>query len=169
MPIQIVWQKEAVGELTKQRITVLNAELILSCVGDVIVDASWQLPIDHSLADQSIFTKQVQAYLLNSGGNSLEVRLLSQGTLYSQKIWQALLEIPFGEVISYSALADKMGSGPRAVARACKNNPYAGIIPCHRVVSKSGIGGFMGQSKGEMVALKHRLLAYERSMFESAK
>lgn len=169
MPIQIVWQNEVVGGLTKQRIALLNAELVLSCVGEVIVDASWQLPIEQSSADQSIFTKQVQAYLLNPGGNSLEARLLSQGTLYSQKIWQALLEIPFGEVISYSALADKMGSGPRAVAQACKNNPYAGIIPCHRVVAKNGIGGFMGQSKGEMVALKHRLLAYERSMFESAK
>lgn len=169
MPIQIVWQKEAVGGLTKHRIAVQNAELILSCVGEVIVDASWQLPAEQSLADQSVYTKQVQAYLLNPCGTSLEVRLLLQGTQYSQKIWQALLEIPFGEVISYSALADKTGSGPRAVAQACKNNPYAGIIPCHRVVSKNGIGGFMGQSKGEMVVLKQRLLAYERSMLESAK
>lgn len=169
MPLRIVWQHEVYGGQTKQRIPVLNAELVLTRVGDVIVDASWHMPTDRNTCEESAFVKQVEAYLMNPGCGLLEVRLLEQGTQYSQKIWQALLEIPFGEVISYSALADKMGSGPRAVARACKNNPYAGIIPCHRVVSKNGIGGFMGQSQGEMIELKRRLLAFERSVVESAK
>jgi methylated-DNA-[protein]-cysteine S-methyltransferase len=75
-----------------------------------------------------------------------------------------LLNIPCGQVISYLQLAQKISSGPRAVAQACRNNPYAGIIPCHRVVAKAGIGGFMGQSQGPMVQLKRQLLDYEYSV-----
>jgi methylated-DNA-[protein]-cysteine S-methyltransferase len=169
MSIQIVWQNEAVGEQTQQRVRLPNAELVLTWVGNVMIDASWEIPTGRKGSDQPGVAKQIEAYLLNPDRNHLEVRLLKQGTAYSQRIWQALLAIPFGEVISYAALADKMSSGPRAVAQACKNNPYAGIIPCHRVVAKSGIGGFMGQSQGEMIQLKQQLLAYERSAAESAK
>ncbi|MBS4050133.1 MAG: methylated-DNA--[protein]-cysteine S-methyltransferase [Methylomonas sp.] len=168
MSIKIVWHHEALGKQTRQTVSVLNAELVLTKVGDVIVDASWQAAA-RSERDQSALAKQVEAYLLNPDRNPLEVQLLRQGTEYYQRIWQALLGISFGDAISYSALADKMDSGPRAVAQACKNNPYAGIIPCHRVVAKSGVGGFMGQSQGEMILLKRRLLAYERSVAESAK
>ncbi|MCK9605213.1 MAG: methylated-DNA--[protein]-cysteine S-methyltransferase [Methylomonas sp.] len=169
MSIQIVWQHETFGRQIEHRVPVLNAELVLTRIGDVIIDASWQTAIDRNICDESTFVKQVRAYLMDPRRCLLEVQLLERGTAYSQKIWQALLNIPFGDVISYSALADKLGSGPRAVAQACKNNPYAGIIPCHRVVSKNGIGGFMGQSQGEMIELKRQLLAYERSMFEFVK
>lgn len=169
MPIAIVWRHETLGRQTEQRIPFLNAELLLTKVGDVIVDASWQLPHQRNVYDESNSDKQLVAYFMDPVRNFLEVKLLEQGSAYSQKIWRALLDIPVGEVASYSALAEKMGSGPRAVAQACKNNPYAGIIPCHRVVSKNGIGGFMGHGEGEVVELKSRLLAYERSICESAK
>ncbi|MCQ8106129.1 methylated-DNA--[protein]-cysteine S-methyltransferase [Methylomonas sp. SURF-2] len=167
MTLRIDWQNEAVGEQTRMRVAILDVELIVSLIGDIIVEASWEIPSGNN-APQTEFAKSMEAYLLNPDRHHLNVRLLRQGSAYRQKIWRALLAIPLGEVISYSALAEKMGSGPRAVAQACKNNPYAGIIPCHRVVAKSGIGGFMGQSRGDMILLKRRLLEYERRAAESA-
>ena len=167
MSIRIIWQNEVSGQTRHASVAFLNAELRLTLVGDVIVDASWYVSTNHPL-EQSEFVEKARAYLLNPTTNQLEVHLLKQGTAYSQKVWQALLDIPFGQVISYSALAGKLGSGPRAVAQACRNNPYAGLIPCHRVVAKAGIGGFMGQSSGPMLQLKQQLLAYERSMAEKA-
>lgn len=82
------------------------------------------------------------------------------GTPYQQKVWQAIAEIPAGEVMSYQDIARKIGSAPRAVGGACGKNPLALVVPCHRVVAKGGIGGF---SSGEENALdiKRWLLRHE--------
>ncbi len=164
MPLKISWQSEAVGRQTKLSVPILQANLVLTLIEDIIVDAEWTM-LDMAAPDTScVLTKQVQAYLLNPTQYSLKLNLLRQGSCYAQHVWNALLEIPVGQVMSYSALAVKLGSGPRAVARACRNNPYAGIIPCHRVVAKQGIGGFMGETQGVFIALKQQLLAYERNI-----
>mgnify|MGYP002266848858 CR=1 FL=1 len=67
-------------------------------------------------------------------------------------------KIPYGTTITYSELADRIGSsgGARAVGQALSKNPYPIIIPCHRVVARSGIGGYSGG-----VELKKRLLEIE--------
>ena len=164
MPLKISWKSEAVGRQTKLSVPILQANLVLTLIEDIIVDAEWTMLDMAALDTTSVLVKQVQAYLLNPAQHSLKLNLLGQGSCYSQRVWNALLEIPVGQVMSYSALAFKLGSGPRAVARACRNNPYAGIIPCHRVVAKQGIGGFMGQTQGAFIALKQQLLAYERNI-----
>lgn len=134
---------------------------MLSLIGNIIVDAEWTTS-DIAVPEISCdLVKQVQAYLLNPAQQRLKLNLLLRGSCYAQRVWAELLEIPVGQVMSYSELAIKLGSGPRAVAQACKNNPYAGIIPCHRVVSKQGIGGFMGETQGKFINLKQQLLAYE--------
>lgn len=63
-----------------------------------------------------------------------------RGTAFEARVWAALRAIPFGTTTSYSALAASMGApqSTRAVARACAKNPIAVLIPCHRVVGKSG-------------------------------
>ncbi len=164
MPLKISWQSEAIGTQTQLRVPLLGAHLVLSLAGGVIYDASWALDGNDSLHTVSRLADQIKAYLLNPSDKLLKLNLLKQGTPYARKVWEAMLEIPVGEVTSYSALAAKLASGPRAIAQACRNNPYAGIIPCHRVVAKSGIGGFMGQSQGSFVELKRQLLAYERGI-----
>lgn len=84
------------------------------------------------------------------------------GTPFQQKVWRALCEIPLGRVITYGALAKQLESSPRAVGGACRANPIPLIIPCHRVVSQSGIGGFSGQwREGERVGRKRWLLRHE--------
>ena len=68
-----------------------------------------------------------------------------RGTVFQQRVWQALREIPAGQTVSYAELAARIGlpSGARAIAGACAANPVAVAIPCHRVVRNDGaISGY---------------------------
>ena len=73
------------------------------------------------------------------------VPVLLGGTNFQLKVWEALLRIPEGAVISYGALADAVGhpGAHRAVGTALGQNPIAYLIPCHRVLRSTGeIGGY---------------------------
>jgi AraC family transcriptional regulator of adaptative response/methylated-DNA-[protein]-cysteine methyltransferase len=84
-----------------------------------------------------------------------------RGTAFQWLVWRELQRIPFGETRSYSAVADAIGQprAVRAVARACASNPVCLVVPCHRVVPKSGTAG--GYRWG--AARKSRLLTLERA------
>lgn len=67
------------------------------------------------------------------------------GTVLQQAVWQAITQIPYGQTITYTQLADKVGKpkAVRAVASACGKNPLPIYIPCHRVIAKDGsLGGY---------------------------
>lgn len=83
---------------------------------------------------------------------------LSDLTEFEQDVLNETRKIPYGTTITYSELADRIGSsgGARAVGQALSKNPYPIVIPCHRVVARSGIGGYSGG-----VELKKRLLNLE--------
>ena len=166
MSIQIIWQAEVSGPETQERIVLPHAELLLTLVSDVIIESTWEPCNSLHVGTETARLQKLRQFLMYPDVQKFQVKLYRQGTLYSQRVWQSLLEIPFGKVMCYSDLANKLDSGPRAIAQACKTNPYAGIIPCHRVVAKSGIGGFMGQIQGPFVQLKQQLLAYERHRAE---
>ena len=83
------------------------------------------------------------------------------GTDFQQRVWRALTRIPPGRTLTYGELAAKLGSGARAVGNACRNNPVSIIIPCHRVVSRSGIGGYSGKTGGREIDRKQWLLVHE--------
>ncbi len=72
--------------------------------------------------------------------SSPNIELLVYGTPFQLKVWNALLEIPFGTTLSYEAVAERIGqpSATRAVAGAIAKNEISYLIPCHRVVAKSG-------------------------------
>ena len=76
--------------------------------------------------------------------NSLEVR--QPGSGFSQKAWRAMRRIPSGKVITYSNLAQKVGSpaAVRAAGTACGRNAIAPIIPCHRIIRSDGTVGNYG-------------------------
>ena len=80
------------------------------------------------------------------------------GTAYQQRVWALMRTIPDGATRTYGALAHDLQSGPRAVAGACARNPIPILIPCHRVVGASGLGGYSG---GGGVATKRVLLNIE--------
>jgi len=85
-------------------------------------------------------------------------------TSFREKILLELLKIPYGSIITYKELADRINNpgAVRAVGRACKNNPLPVIIPCHRVVSQRGIGGYMGKKeKSTELTIKEKLLKIE--------
>ena len=67
------------------------------------------------------------------------------GTPFQKRVWRKMLEVPWGQTLSYSDLARKVGKprAVRAVASACARNPIACIVPCHRILRKGGgLGGY---------------------------
>lgn len=89
----------------------------------------------------------------------LEVEL--EGTPFQQRVWQALRDIPPGKTLTYGELAQRIGSGARAVGNACRANPCPLVVPCHRVVAAKGLGGFAGDRSGRKLEIKRWLLHHE--------
>ena len=113
----------------------------------------------------SAFAKTVCDQLLRYFGNpdmQFSLPLTLSGTQHQQKVWQAMCNIPRGETRSYGELAAELKSGAQAVGQACGANPIPIIIPCHRVVGKAGLGGFMRHASGDPLNIKRWLLAHER-------
>lgn len=78
--------------------------------------------------------------LVEAPAVGLDLPLDVRGTVFQQRVWEALRAIPSGETVSYAELAARLGmpSGARAIAGACAANPVAVAIPCHRVVRNDG-------------------------------
>lgn len=107
---------------------------------------------------------QIQRYLQQPNAQ-FSFPELTQGTAFQHRVWHAIAAIPVGEILTYSQLAENVGSGSRAVANACGANPLPIMIPCHRVVAKNGLGGFMqGQLNG--LQIKQWLLRHEGVNFD---
>ncbi|MBN2052046.1 MGMT family protein [Candidatus Woesearchaeota archaeon] len=83
-------------------------------------------------------------------------------TSFQAKVYELCKKIPRGKVTSYSSIAKRLKSSPRAVGQALRVNPFAPIVPCHRVVKADGsIGGFGGEVSGEKIQKKIALLKRE--------
>lgn len=66
-------------------------------------------------------------------------------TPFQEKVYAICRKIPKGQTMSYGEIADILKSSPRAVGQALKRNPYAPIVPCHRVIHTDGrVGGYNG-------------------------
>lgn len=75
---------------------------------------------------------------------SFSLAVKPSGTPFQQAVWEEMRKIPYGETRTYGEIAKAVGrpGASRAVGQACHVNPILILIPCHRVVSSSGIGGF---------------------------
>jgi methylated-DNA-[protein]-cysteine S-methyltransferase len=102
---------------------------------------------------------QIEAYF-NNEKSDFNLSVVQHGTAYQQRVWQAISAIPRGRVLTYGDIATQIGSGARAVANACGANNLPLLVPCHRVVAKSGIGGFM-QGNKDGLKIKKWLLKHE--------
>ncbi len=84
-----------------------------------------------------------------------------EGTVFQKSVWKELRNIPLGETRTYGEIAKILNSSPRAVGNACRKNPIPIIVPCHRVISANGIGGYAGEIEGRQINIKRWLLNHE--------
>ncbi len=117
-------------------------------------------------ASQQQITAQLSHYF-SDPFSRFEIPLDLKGTAFQVRVWNALCRIPAGETLSYGELADHLGSSARAVGNACRVNKIPVVVPCHRVVAKSGLGGFMGQRHGHELSIKRCLLQHEQALDEA--
>ena len=122
------------------------------------------VPADHP--HLATLRKELAEYFAGTR-DTFTMPLDAPGTPFEERVWQALLRIPFGETRSYEDIAIEVGSraAVRAVGRANGMNRIAIVIPCHRVLNKSGeLGGYGGG-----LWRKRRLLHLERAHREGMK
>ncbi|MCL9775345.1 methylated-DNA--[protein]-cysteine S-methyltransferase [Vibrio methylphosphonaticus] len=106
-----------------------------------------------------LLTKQQLSEYFSGERTCFEIPLAAKGTPFQMQVWQALCDIPYGHLMSYQELADYIGNpkAVRAVGSANGKNPISVIVPCHRVIGKSGkLTGYAGG-----VARKQALLNLE--------
>ena len=104
--------------------------------------------------------KQLNEYF-DGKRSSFDLKLQLQGTEFQKKVWNALIEIPFGETRSYGEIAKIIGNekASRAVGMANNKNPIPIIVPCHRVIGANG--KLVGYAGG--VDIKEKLLNIEKN------
>lgn len=108
----------------------------------VMPQAGWQRD-DLALAP---FVEQFAAYFAGSL-QQFDLPLAARGTPFQQAVWHALGDIPYGETVSYLEIAQAIGNpkSVRAVGAANGRNPLSIIVPCHRVIGRSGeLTGYAG-------------------------
>lgn len=121
-------------------------------------------PSSHSTARNSLktgFCRKIADELACYFSHPLhrfQLPLNPQGTHYQQRVWNELLIIPSGRAWTYGELAHQLKSSPRAIWQACRHNPITLFIPCHRVVGKTILGGYMGETQAP---IKKALLQHE--------
>ena len=98
----------------------------------------------HSMLDQA--TRQIDEYF-DGRRHAFDLPIDLQGTPFQREVWQQLLKVPFGQTVSYQAIANVIGRprAARAVGAANGRNPISIIVPCHRVVGSDGsLAGYGG-------------------------
>ena len=121
-------------------------------------DIAFKLP--DNLFAQNV-CDQLFAYFKNSE-YKFNLSLKLDGTTHQLKVWNSMCEIPLGLTRQYGEIAKEISSCPRAVGQACGSNPIPIIVPCHRVVGKTGLGGFAHHNAGYTLDIKRWLLAHEK-------
>ncbi|HEY3324864.1 MAG TPA: MGMT family protein [Planctomycetota bacterium] len=153
-----------------------EGELILMAVlsekglrGLSIADDRLPCPFCHGVEEfadpQSVLTRFEElkdTLLMRLSGHPAEIAWdqfdLDGHPQFQVRVWEAMHAIPFGQTRTYAQIAKAAGSpkATRAVGTACGANPVVLLIPCHRVVSSNGLGGF-----GSGISWKKRFLAME--------
>ncbi len=110
---------------------------------------------------------QLQEYF-EGKRNDFNLNLNPKGTEFQQRVWQELLNIPFGKTLSYLELSKKLGDvkAIRAVAAANGKNPLWIVVPCHRVIGTDGsLTGYAGGLGRKKWLLEHENPTNQQSLF----
>jgi methylated-DNA-[protein]-cysteine S-methyltransferase len=89
------------------------------------------------------------------------MRFEYRGTPFQCRVWKAISRIPAGRTLTYNDIARSLRTAPRPVGGACGANRLPIVIPCHRVVSATGLGGFMCGTGQHALDIKRWLLRHE--------
>ena len=117
-------------------------------------------PSPAALAWLDVLERELGVYFTGRR-HAFSLPLAPRGTPFQQRVWQALLAIPWGATASYGAIARSIGSpaAARAVGRANHENPIAIVIPCHRVIGASrqlvGYGGGLDRKRALLALEGH--------------
>ena len=114
--------------------------------------------------DQKVTNSYAEQVFSGAPNPTVPLSVLMRGTPFQIKVWEALLRIPSGKVISYGVLANRLGqpTAARAVGTACGANRVGFLIPCHRVIRETGaITGYRWGADR-----KHAMLAWEAAKAE---
>ena len=110
-------------------------------------------------------TRQIEEYIAGER-RGFDIRVQVKGSLFQQRVWNVLSEIPFGSPLTYEQVAQRMTrDGPevarrltRAIGSACSANPVPIVIPCHRVIGKDNkLVGFSGGLDVKEWLLEHEM------------
>jgi methylated-DNA-[protein]-cysteine S-methyltransferase len=121
-------------------------------------------PSPASSAQGQAISRWIAGYLADPDQPPLPDASAPSGTPFQRRVWAAIARIPRGQVRSYGDLARELASAPRAVGQACGANPLPLLIPCHRVVSAQGLGGFANAKEGYRLDAKRWLLTHEGAL-----
>lgn len=103
--------------------------------------------------------RQIEEYFAGRR-RRFDLPLAPARTAFQERVRRAMQAIPYGETRTYGDLAHSAGGAPRAVGQACGANMLPLVVPCHRVVASTGLGGYSG---GKGLDTKRFLLALERN------
>ncbi|NQZ43137.1 MAG: methylated-DNA--[protein]-cysteine S-methyltransferase [Flavobacteriaceae bacterium] len=132
-------------------VTVFDVEKPIGIIPPILEDAAYQF--------SEYFEGKRQQF---------DLKLNPSGTEFQKRVWEALLEIPFGKSVSYLELSKRLGDvkAIRAVAAANGKNPLWIVIPCHRVIGSNGeLTGYAGGLHRKKWLLEHESPVKQQSLF----
>ena len=133
-------------------------EITVSEEDGFLVSVDWGWGQDQQETPHLIEARNQLIEYFDGGRKTFDLQLHLTGTPFQKTVWIAMQSIPYGEVFTYGQVAKKIGSAPRAVGMACGANPIPIIVPCHRIVAASSLGGYSGDGG---VVTKQTLLDLE--------
>lgn len=148
---------EAVIEFPKMKIALATREGRIAGIRYLPLTAESRAP-ENALAERA--ARQIERYR-DDPDAKFDLPLLIEGTEFQRRVWDAMCAIPRGRTLTYGEMARKLDGEARAVGQACGDNKLPIVIPCHRVVAASGIGGFSHSTGGYLLEAKRWLLMHE--------
>lgn len=148
-------------------------DITITELEDSIISLDWGWsPFQESSPLLQEAKRQLDAYF-DGDLTEFDLPINAMGTAHQEKVWQAMRNIPYGEVTTYGALAKDISSSPQPVGSACGRNPLPILIPCHRVVGAAGkFGGYSGDgglyTKRALLVLEGALTIEEGKALEAS-
>ncbi len=133
-------------------------DLTVSEEGGAIVALDWGWGRDQAETPVLIRARDLLDAYFDGQPVAFDLPLSPAGSAYHRRVWTALCGIPAGTTCSYARLAGLAGGSARSIGGAMRSNPIPILIPCHRVVAATGLGGYSG---GDGAETKRFLLTLE--------